>query len=190
MLTEDWCLGAYSAYPKLKIVHRAGRVHSNVDPLSRLCQRILFFEQPASNDPNIDLSQEKDINFYGRLKRKFDTQASSLFSHIEVPSNVQINIPLPEEHPLESLCYNSATQVETYLHIDSKDIQEILNRYKDDPYFQNIIQSFSKEPPFFFKNYHCNMDGIIFFEDSSGRDQYVFQNPWSKRLWKKYMNQS
>ena len=68
----SWGL-TYSAYPKLKIVHRAGRVHSNVDPLSRLCQRILFFEQPASNDPNIDLSQEKDIDFYGRMKRKFDT---------------------------------------------------------------------------------------------------------------------
>ena len=153
-----------------------------MDPLSRLHQRIPFFEQPASNDPNIDLSQEKDINFYGRLKRKFDTQASSLFSHIEVPSNVQINIPLPEEHPLESLCYNSATQVETYLHIDSKDIQEILNRYKDDPYFQNIIQSFSKEPPFFFKNYHCNMDGIIFFEDSSGRDQLCLPKSMKQKI--------
>ena len=63
----------YSAYPKLKIVHRAGRVHSNVDPLSRLEQRIPFFDQPASNDPDINLSQEKDIDFYSRMKRKFDT---------------------------------------------------------------------------------------------------------------------
>ncbi len=31
----SWGL-TYSAYPKLKIVHWAGRVHSNVDPLSRL----------------------------------------------------------------------------------------------------------------------------------------------------------
>ena len=29
----------FSAYPKLKIVHRAGRVHSNVDPVSRLRRR-------------------------------------------------------------------------------------------------------------------------------------------------------
>ena len=26
----------FSAYPDLKIVHQAGRVHSNVDPISRL----------------------------------------------------------------------------------------------------------------------------------------------------------
>ena len=59
----SWGL-TYLAYPKLKIVHRAGRVHSNVDPLSRLERRIPFFNQPASNDPDINLSQEKDIDFY------------------------------------------------------------------------------------------------------------------------------
>jgi len=58
----------FAAHPKLKIVHQASRVHSNVDPLSCLEWRIPFYDQPASNDPDIDLSQEKDINFYGRMK--------------------------------------------------------------------------------------------------------------------------
>ena len=48
----------FSAYPNLKIVHQASQVHSNVDPLSRLEQRIPFFDQPASNNPDINLSQE------------------------------------------------------------------------------------------------------------------------------------
>ncbi|HXP51692.1 MAG TPA: reverse transcriptase domain-containing protein, partial [Bacteroidia bacterium] len=34
------------SYPKLKIVHRAGRVHSNVDPISRLRRRIPYQEGP------------------------------------------------------------------------------------------------------------------------------------------------
>ena len=161
----------YSAYPKLKIVHQAGRVHSNVDPLSRLRRRIPFFEQPASNDPDIDLSQEKDIDFYGRMKREFDTRASSLFSHMEEPLVVQIDIPLPSDHPLESLSYHTTTQVETHIHIDPKEIQEILKGYDKDTYFKNIIQFFPKEAPFFYKNYHRNTDGLIFFEDSSGRDR-------------------
>ena len=105
------------------------------------------------------------------MKRKFDTRASSLFSHIEEPLNLQINISLPEDHPLESLCYNTTTWVETHIHVDPKDIQEILNEYENDLYFKNIIQSFPKDPPFYFKNYHHNMDSLIFFEDSSGRDQ-------------------
>ena len=31
----EWGL-TYQAYPKLKIIHQAGRIHSNVDPISRL----------------------------------------------------------------------------------------------------------------------------------------------------------
>jgi hypothetical protein len=80
----SWGL-TYSAYPKLKIIHRAGRVHSNMDPLSHLRRRIPFFDQPATNDPDINLSQERDIDFYGRMKRKFDTRASSLFASMESP---------------------------------------------------------------------------------------------------------
>ena len=103
----SWGL-TFSAYPKLKIIHRAGRVHSNIDPLSRLRRRILYFDQPASNDPDIDLSQEKDINFYGRMKRKFDTRASSLFSHMETPPSLEIEIDLTPDHPEEKQCYHTS----------------------------------------------------------------------------------
>ncbi len=163
----SWGL-TYSAYLKLKIVHRAGRVHSNVDPLSRLEQRIPFFKQPASNDPNINLSQEKDIDFYGRMKQKFDTQASALFTSMEIPPTSDIDIPLPHEHPLESLCHHTATRIETHIHVNPKDIQAILDGYDDDPYFKNILKSFPSEPPFLFKSFHRNPDGLIYFNDSSG----------------------
>lgn len=42
----------FSAYPKLKIVHRAGRVHSNVDPISRLRRRV-----PYHDSPTVDATQ-------------------------------------------------------------------------------------------------------------------------------------
>jgi hypothetical protein len=38
-----------SAYPELKIVHRAGRVHSNVDPISRLRRRVPVQEGPPKD---------------------------------------------------------------------------------------------------------------------------------------------
>ena len=161
----------YSAYPKLKIVHRAGRVHSNVDPLSRLERRIPFFDQPASNDPDIDLSQEKDIDFYSRMKRKFDTRASVLFAAMETPSTTDLEVQLPSEHPLESLCHHAATRVETHIHVDPKEIQDILDGYRADPYFKNINGSFPKELPFLFKSYHRNPDGLIYFNDSSGQQR-------------------
>jgi hypothetical protein len=164
----SWGL-TYSAYPKLKIVHRAGRVHSNVDPLSRLRRRIPFFDQPATNDPDINLSQERDIDFYGRMKRKFDTRASSLFASMESPNTTKILVELPEEHPLSTLTYHASTKVETHLHIDPKDVQTFLREYAKDPHFGEILSSFPEEAPFVFKGYHQNHDGLIFFGDHSGR---------------------
>jgi hypothetical protein len=49
----------FAAYPGLKIVHRAGRIHSNVDPLSRL-PRILPHNSPTCDDiPAIPPDQDK-----------------------------------------------------------------------------------------------------------------------------------
>ena len=164
----SWGL-TYSAYPKLKIVHRAGRVHSNVDPLSRLERRIPFFDQPASNDPDINLTQEKDIDFYGRMKRKFETRASTLFALMNDYMKTQITVALPADHPLESLCHHTATMVESLIHIDSKEIQTIIDGYQEDTYFKNINKLFPKEAPFVFKSYHRSEEGLIYFNDSSGR---------------------
>ena len=47
----SWGL-TFSAYPKLKIIHWAGRVHSNVDPLSRLQRRIQDFEEEFHTSTN------------------------------------------------------------------------------------------------------------------------------------------
>ena len=40
----------FAAYPDLHIVHRVGRVHSNVDPISRLHRRVPFFHSPLPPD--------------------------------------------------------------------------------------------------------------------------------------------
>jgi hypothetical protein len=37
----------FASYPRLNIVHRAGRTHSNVDPLSHMKRNIPFFESPV-----------------------------------------------------------------------------------------------------------------------------------------------
>ena len=65
----------FEAYPKLQIVHRAGQVHSNVDPISRLRPRI-----PHQQGPTVDATQHisLDINdnplrdMYSELEEKFE----------------------------------------------------------------------------------------------------------------------
>ena len=90
---------------------------------------------------------------------------------METPSTTDLEVQLPSEHPLESLCHHATTQVETHIHVNLKEIQDILDGYCADPYFKNINGSFLKEPPFLFKSYHRHPDGLIYFNDSSGRQR-------------------
>ena len=40
----------FAAYPDMEIVHRAGKIHSNVDPVSRLRRRVLINDGPITDD--------------------------------------------------------------------------------------------------------------------------------------------
>ncbi len=63
----------FAAYPNVKIIHRAGRVHSNVDPISRLQRRI-----PYQNGPTDDKSIPVPLRFEGEEETLRD-----MFSEIE-----------------------------------------------------------------------------------------------------------
>ena len=177
----SWGL-TYSAYPKLKIIHCTGWVHSNIDPLSCLERRIPFFDQPASNNPNINLSQEKDIDFYRWMKQKFKVQASSLITRTNHHQPTTIEIDLPNKHLLTSVTYLTAAKMEMLLHVDPMDIQTIVKGYKEDTHFSTIICSFPNEPHFTFKNYNWNKDRLIFFGNNSGRDCLCIPSPMQLNL--------
>jgi dUTP pyrophosphatase len=60
----------FSAFNKMKIVHKPGRLHSNVDPVSRLPRNIPQYESPDhANDPVVELNPNQDLNFYEKYKR-------------------------------------------------------------------------------------------------------------------------
>ena len=73
----------FAAYPKLQIVHRAGRVHSNVNPISRLRCRV-----PHQQGPTVDTIQHisLDINddplrdMYSELGEKFEEKLLNVTS--------------------------------------------------------------------------------------------------------------
>ena len=73
----------FAAYLKLQIVHRAGRVHSNVNPISRLRCRV-----PHQQGPTVDTIQHisLDINddplrdMYSELGEKFEEKLLNVTS--------------------------------------------------------------------------------------------------------------
>ena len=74
---------AFSAYPKLWIVHQAGGINSNVDPSSRLRQRI-----PYQQEPTVDTTQHISLehldnplkDMYSELGEKFQEKLLNIAS--------------------------------------------------------------------------------------------------------------
>jgi hypothetical protein len=70
----------YAAYPKLEVEHRPGRVHSNVDPISRLRRRIPFYESPR-----VDSIEHFELGLASEIAHEKDWQ-ERLFSHLDSQS--------------------------------------------------------------------------------------------------------
>jgi hypothetical protein len=64
----------FAAYPDLQIIHRAGRVHSNVDPVSRLWRRVPIQLSPEADEtPELTLSGCDPLhNMYDELGPRFE----------------------------------------------------------------------------------------------------------------------
>ena len=99
----------FAAYPRLQIVHRAGRVHSNVDPISRLRRRIPYQQGPtvdATQHISLELSDDPLKDMYDELGDKFEEKLLNFASKFvnataETPEysctvSDGLEIPLPE----------------------------------------------------------------------------------------------
>ena len=153
----------YAAYPGLKIVHRAGRVHSNVDPISRLHRRIPFYDSPSYlNDPQVELDPGQEIDFYEKYRHKVESMAYKVFTN-DYLNVMTTSIQLEDK----SITYNTSTKMETHLHIDPKQVELLVEEYQQDPHFSEVLESSGKVDSRF-KQYSVRQDGVILFNNWSG----------------------
>ena len=117
----------------------------------------------------MDLSQEKDIDFYGRMRRKFKTRAAVFFSKLHPPILKNFDIPLSNTFSSISLPYQTSRKIKTHLHIDPLEIKSLQREYSKDPYFSNILEELSNSESF--KGFHLSPDQLILFQDSLGRNR-------------------
>ena len=120
---------------KLKIVHRAGRVHSNVDPLSRLRRRIPFYDAPHyNNDPQIELNSSQVLDYYEKYREKVESMTHRILTMDKsrwLDSTIELkDIPVP---------YQTTTQMETQAYAHPEAIQEIVQGYEKDPHFSEVL---------------------------------------------------
>jgi hypothetical protein len=73
----------FAAYPNLHIVHQARRVHSNVDLISRLHQRVSYQQGPAvdaTQHISLELTEDPICDMYSELGEKFEEKLISVVS--------------------------------------------------------------------------------------------------------------
>jgi hypothetical protein len=158
---QTWGL-TYNAYPKLKIVHRAGRVHSNVDPISGLHRRIPFYESPNFlNDPQIELNANQSMDFYEKYHHKVESMAYRIA--LEQQDSV-LQTEIQNEY---KVTYNTSTRMETNLWFDKEELKEWIGAYEKDDHYSEVLTALGTTSTKF-PQYTLREDGIIMFNNWTG----------------------
>ena len=166
------------AYPKLQIVHQAGQVHSNIDPILRLRQRV-----PHQQGPTVDATQHISLDFnndplrdmYSELGEEFEKKLLNVTSkYINLNTNLPdyshltsdgLELILPEG---ESLIQDYTTS-DTYsilVGIDSEGLEFWKKGYSTNSIYSKVLDTFqindNKD-----RNYpqYQMIEGLIYFKD-------------------------
>jgi len=179
----------YAAYPNLDVIHRAGRVHSNVDPISRLRRRIPFFESPRTDSIehveiglSSELTNEKD--WQERLFARHSTQSNAARTRRgakrlrpvisesvaetddgkDDTNDVQKQVST--DQPSEAIEKSSPKFNAIAVLPDSSWISEFVLGYQSDPVFGKIIsdmRSTSDWSDFKHRQFYLGDEGLLYF---------------------------
>lgn len=172
----------FAAYPEVKIIHRAGRVYSNVDPISRLRRRIPFQEGPATDQsipaPWHDESDDPEIlkNMFEEIEPKFEARVLMLAKKIslqDIHQHMQtpvITVPITDCVNTEQFSYQASAHCQTISVIGPGDLEELRVKQETDPHFGKIISTYREDSdaPKNYPQYFIGDDGLCYFEDALG----------------------
>jgi len=176
----------FAAYPNMQIVHRAGKVHSNIDPVSRLWRRVPITDGPLTDDiksVNLSAAVEDPLkDMFSELGSRFEERllkvAKGYVASQEEAEDFQvINDPvkLDSEGDLTvEIPYVSSSSFSILVGIDEEEMHLWTEGYASDPYFSNLLSSLRKESKWnnpSFPQYHYGENGLIYFEDWNGNNK-------------------
>ena len=141
----------FSAYPNLRIVHRAGRVHSNVDLISRLRRRIPFQSGPsvdATKHIIIDPGEDPLKDMYTALGNQFEEKllkvasnfiAQELRESTDSSKTVSktLEIILPDDSSISPEYYTSEVY-STHISISSEELNKWMEACGKDPLLSKV----------------------------------------------------
>lgn len=177
----------FSAFPNLKIIHRAGRVHSNVDPLSRLRRRVPDQTSPGPEGKDalkLGIGEDPLREMYTELGEQFEKRLLKVASNYvgkeeremeEVARTKEIGIELTRgdarEDISQSTTYVASRSYNVVIALEEAEKRRWLDEYKQDPFFKRIISDLdSKESRSFITatRFRIREDGMVMFVDNEG----------------------
>jgi hypothetical protein len=164
----------FSAFPNLRIIHRAGRVHSNVDPISRLRRRVPPQTGPAIDDIeylNFNLSENEEVlvDMYKSLGERFEEKlltVASNYANIKQLSDTDeanFSISYSIKDMDISLNYHTSRSYSIIVNWNKKEKEEWILAYHNDSHFSKVIKDRINFP-----QYHFAEDGLLYFQDNQG----------------------
>lgn len=166
----------FSAYPGLKIIHRAGRVHSNVDPISRLRRRIPFQDGPTLDptepiqlansleDPLKDMYQELGDRFEEKLLQVASKHAVSL---LEEQSETRSTL---EVETSNSATYSTSAYHSLIVGFSDAEYEKWRVGYRKDKHFKEVLDAIAETKDWakpLYPQYYLREDGLLMFEDGT-----------------------
>ena len=178
----------FAAFPEMVIIHRPGRAHSNVDPLSHL-PRVPGFVSPAREDlPSQTLSTEReDLQrlWHEFIKEKeLTTKSGTVTTRAqqlrykdepatrlnEVPTGSGATETTSEKERMELPTKSKAPAAPSNLHVHASDevVQKFAENYRTGGGFAPLITRTLEEPQDArkFCAYRISDNGLLYFEDA------------------------
>lgn len=182
----------FSAYPNMEIVHRAGRVHSNVDPISRLKRRTPLQDGPVLDDnTELKLSEDSAIGGIEDLPNllTFEERIRNLVKNTPPKSkSAAASDPLLDEatigfaNPEVEVTVNLSRSMATIVAIADEEVDRFLEGYREDPIFSKILEDLQTEKDWTrpkHTEFYLDERGLLFYVDWAGHSRLCV--PKSKR---------
>ena len=167
----------FSAYPDLKIVHQAGRVHSNVDPISRLQNWVPFQSSPSIDaTKHIILDPNEEPLIYGALGEWFEEKLLKVSSnHVAhelteyadyskvLKDSLEINLP-NQESIISN--YHTSETYSTLVSIHPDKVRKWKDGYKSDHHLSRVLKEKEDEEDTErnYSQYLVKENSLIYFE--------------------------
>ncbi len=172
----------FAAFPHLVIVHRPGRTHSNVDPLSRL-PRIPQYISPAREDlPSPTASTEHEdlqIAWEAFIKeREFTVESKTVTTRSKVKRLAKTLDVLKDPSSAETTKVRSegfkgaaiSSPTAIHVHADLEAVERFTKGYPEDREFAPVLKRTQEErlQDLKYRAYRLADNGLMYFEDADG----------------------